>query len=96
MADRPDPERVTRRETPGPFAVPTRPQSDADLFPDDEAPTRPGGLQARGAVLLAVWRCLSHGDQMAVERYAEALPRLTAADRAWFERMLDMAMAARR
>jgi hypothetical protein len=72
MADRTDSGRVTRRRTPGPFDPPTRPVSDYDLFPDDEAPTRPGGP--------------SHQ----FNRLANAYRELTAEDRLWLDRLVEL------
>jgi hypothetical protein len=74
MADRSDPpERVTRRRTPGPFDPPTRPASDADLFPDDEAPTRPGGPIYQYNRLAAAHRQLSAADRLWLDQLVELM-----------------------
>jgi hypothetical protein len=62
----------SHRVSPPPLEPPRRPPSDANLFPDDEAPTRPGGP--------------SHQ----FNRLANAYRELSAADRLWLDKLVEL------
>lgn len=59
---------TTRRVSPSPF---NEPVDRVDPFVDDEAPTRPGNIEYRAAMLVRNWRELSENDKRWLERLIE-------------------------
>lgn len=61
------------RVSPPPLAPPRRPPSDSDLFPDDEAPTRPGGATHQFNRLAAAYRELSAKDRLWLDMLVDVM-----------------------
>jgi hypothetical protein len=51
----------------------TRPASDWDLFPDDEAPTRPAGPSHQFNRLANAYRALTQADRLWLDRLVELM-----------------------
>ena len=73
MADRPASSGLIRARSPDPLEPPRRPHSDADLFPDDEAPTRPGGPSHQFNRLANAYRELTPADRLWLDRLVELM-----------------------